>query len=416
MQQFADAASKDGLRMEWIGVHWYGGASFGEFKRSMQSIHDMYGKPILITEFAPADWGAKTKEENKWSEQMVLDFMKEALPWLERTSWIEGYAWFSFKQSWAVGTTSALFDEKGELTLCGRYYASVTTDLPGGDSRIGTEEDPIFVSVARGQAQLDCETVYTEPSPLPGKKGTAMILKNTNLANLPHLSELRASWNHNWGPHRVDEQPDAVEFLPTLWGGQSLDAARTKLASEVAPHVASGSVRRLLGFHEPDNSKQSNMPVTRALEVWPALESLEIPLVSPSCSDPFGPWLEEFMLNVDLLCLRVDWIGIRWSGPAVLPSLQDDLRALYEKFNRPLLLTTLAPKSDNANDMLRFMKKALPWLESTEYIRGYAWASTEGSASALFKRDGTLTACGRYYASVSPHSPKGDQSIRYRDP
>lgn len=401
--------------MEWIGVHWYGGASFEGFKRYMENIHDMYGKPILVTEFAVADWKAQSVDDNRWSETRVLGFMKKALPWLERTTWVMGYAWFSFGQSRAVGTSSALFDEQGQLTMCGRFYASVTTDSPGGDGTIGTEQDPSF-SLPRAQAQLDCGPVFVVPPPLPGKKGAAMILRESDLENLPRLSELNASWNHNWGPFRVDSQPDAIEFIPTLWGGQSLDTAKAKLTSEVAPHVASGSVRRLLGFHEPDNINQSNMPVSRALELWPALESLEIPLISPTCSDPFGEWLEDFMSSADLQCLRVDWIAIRWSGPPHVERLQADLNTLFAKFNRPLLLTHLSSNSDNPIEVLRFMKKALPWLELTDFIQGYAWTSPIDSPSALFDGNGALTACGKFYASVSPHSPHGDQSIEYSIP
>jgi Glycosyl hydrolase catalytic core len=143
MQTFATVAAEKCLRMEWVGVHWYGGVSFAEFRQRMEKFHDLYQRPLLVTEFAPADWSAKTVAENKISTAMVLDFMKEALPWLEATPWIAGYTWFSFNKSSPAGTSSALFDEAGALTTCGRYYASITTDRPNGDMRIGTDNDPI---------------------------------------------------------------------------------------------------------------------------------------------------------------------------------------------------------------------------------------------------------------------------------
>jgi Glycosyl hydrolase catalytic core len=144
MQEFAAGVAEKCLRMEWLGVHWYGEASFGDFQQKMEKFHDMYQRPLLVTEFAPADWSAKTAAENKISAAMVLDFMKKALPWLEATPWIAGYAWFSFGQDSPAGTSSALFDEVGQLTMCGRYYASIRTDMPQGDLLIGTDQDPLW--------------------------------------------------------------------------------------------------------------------------------------------------------------------------------------------------------------------------------------------------------------------------------
>lgn len=187
-----------------------------------------------------------------------------------------------------------------------------------------------------------------------------------------------------------------------------------ELNAEVVPKIQNGLVQRLLGFYGPD--RQSNMPVALALELWPALESLGIPLVSPTCFDPFGEWLEAFMAGVDLRGLRVDWIGVRWSGYPDFVTFQNEMHILHAKFQRPLLLTGMAPTTRyvGPSEMLTFMKKALPWLESTEYIRGYAWMPRPGTSSALFHSDdSTLTQLGRFYASVSPNWPEGDQSIQH---
>jgi hypothetical protein len=53
--------------------------------------------------------------------------------------WIAGYSWFSFKSSSPAGTSSALFDENGNITTLGRYYASVNTENPNGDQSIEIE-------------------------------------------------------------------------------------------------------------------------------------------------------------------------------------------------------------------------------------------------------------------------------------
>ncbi len=137
MRQFMREAEKRGYRVDYIGVHWYGSPSPTFFKERMLKIYNAYGKrPLLITEFAVADWGVKRPADNKYSEKAVLDFMKNVLPWMEKQNWIAGYAWFSFGKNEAHGTSSALFDEKGNLTACGRYYRSVTNENPEGDQSI----------------------------------------------------------------------------------------------------------------------------------------------------------------------------------------------------------------------------------------------------------------------------------------
>ena len=50
--------------------------------------------------------------------------------------WVAGYAWFSFEHNQAVGHTSSLYDKNGNLTACGRYYQSITTENPDGDQSV----------------------------------------------------------------------------------------------------------------------------------------------------------------------------------------------------------------------------------------------------------------------------------------
>lgn len=140
MRDFMTEADKRGYRVDYIGVHWYGGTSAANFKKKMIRIYKKYGKrPLLITEFAPADWKAKTPEQNRHKPARVLAFMKDVLPWMHEQNWIAGYAWFSFSPDSRAGHSSALFDREGNLTACGRFYASVTNENPSGDQSIQVE-------------------------------------------------------------------------------------------------------------------------------------------------------------------------------------------------------------------------------------------------------------------------------------
>lgn len=137
MPDFMKEADKRGYRVDYIGVHWYGGTSAKSFKDKMRRIYEKYGKrPLLITEFAPADWKTKTVKGNRHKPAQVLAFMKDVLPWMEEQDWIAGYSWFSFNIDAPQGTSSALFDKDGNLTACGRYYKSVTPKNPKGDQSI----------------------------------------------------------------------------------------------------------------------------------------------------------------------------------------------------------------------------------------------------------------------------------------
>ncbi|MEM7390827.1 MAG: glycosyl hydrolase [Verrucomicrobiota bacterium] len=137
MRDFMKEADRRGYRVDYIGVHWYGDTGAQSFKAKLARIYEMYGRrPLLVSEFAPADWGAKKPTDNRYSRADVLTFMKDVLPWMEQQDWIAGYAWFSFGYRQSVGTSSALFDDKGKLTALGRYYASVTPDNPTGDQTI----------------------------------------------------------------------------------------------------------------------------------------------------------------------------------------------------------------------------------------------------------------------------------------
>ncbi len=141
MRDFMREADARGYRVDYVGVHWYGGTSAKSFKAKMRRIYEKYGKrPLMITEFAPADWQAKSARQNRHSPARVLAFMKDVLPWMERQDWIAGYAWFPFGIDSRVGTSSAFFRKDGTLTACGRYYKSVTPEKPAGDQ--GIQPDP----------------------------------------------------------------------------------------------------------------------------------------------------------------------------------------------------------------------------------------------------------------------------------
>jgi hypothetical protein len=282
---------------------------------------------------------------------------------------------------------------------------------------------------------------------LPGKKGIGFTLraaeadKPGNLEqNLARILALDVAWNYSWGSQVVAGQPASSEFIPMSWGAWGEAGLKRNLDQQVRPEIEAGRVHRFLGFNEPDKKDQANMSYENALRYWPLLETLGVPLVSPACANPegiddpsaqgvSGTWMRDFIREVDARGLRVDYVGVHWyGGPQGPQGFKDKLQRIYERYGkRPLLITEFAPADWKTGgditkhrhtpaQVLTFMKDVLPWLESQDWIAGYAWFpfnanSPQGTSSALFHEDGSLTACGRYYRSVTPANPQGDQSI-----
>lgn len=140
MQEFMTRSGQLGYRVDFVCVHNYGGINAQTLLDKLERVYNLYGKPIWITEFAVADWGAASPEENKYTASQVLDFMKIVLPELEKRDYIHRYSWFSFGLNSAPGTCSALFDSDGNYTELGQYYANFTANEECGE---GVEVPPL---------------------------------------------------------------------------------------------------------------------------------------------------------------------------------------------------------------------------------------------------------------------------------
>jgi hypothetical protein len=124
--KFHQMAEKHSLPYGFMAIHLYGPPNANRFLAKLDAVHEKYGKPIWITEFAVADWNAERPGTNRYSEEVVIEFMKAVLPELERRPFVERYAWFGAgKASLAHEQlrTSRLFEKDGSLTALGAFYA-----------------------------------------------------------------------------------------------------------------------------------------------------------------------------------------------------------------------------------------------------------------------------------------------------
>lgn len=122
MIAFMEGVKKRALRVDFVCVHSYGGPDPEALVKRLEAVHQMFGRPIWITEFAIGDWKAKSVDQNQHRPETVLRFMEKILPMLDGLDFVERYAWFPSQPTSAPLGTSALFDENGGLTPLGECY------------------------------------------------------------------------------------------------------------------------------------------------------------------------------------------------------------------------------------------------------------------------------------------------------
>ncbi len=124
MLDFMARAEALKYRVDFVCVHSYGGPNAAALVKRLTQIHEQYGKPLWLTEFAVGDWKSKSAAENRHRPAEVLAFMKECLPALDELKFLERYAWFPAAVTNAPLGTSALFNPDNSLTALGEFYAS----------------------------------------------------------------------------------------------------------------------------------------------------------------------------------------------------------------------------------------------------------------------------------------------------
>ncbi len=125
MIAFMKGVEERGLRVDFVCMHSYGGPGVDSLLKKINKVHEMFKRPIWITEFAVADWEAKTPAENRHKPEKIADFVARLLPQLEAMDIVERYAWFHGGVSGNALATSKLFNADGSLTIVGKAYRSV---------------------------------------------------------------------------------------------------------------------------------------------------------------------------------------------------------------------------------------------------------------------------------------------------
>ena len=247
-------------------------------------------------------------------------------------------------------------------------------------------------------------------SPKAGeKKGYAIGTGDPQWARM--ITDLNAKWFYNWGSKRPLGVPEGVDWVPMIHHDSASNPATGALAQIHAEKEHKPTA--VLGFNEPDQKSQGDMTVEQALELWPKLEELNLPLGSPSGVHADCEWMQSFMKQAAKRKYRVDFVTIHWYGDPNAAQFMGHLDRVAKLYKMPLWITEFCPGDWNAlktgknkhtqKDVMRFIKDTLPRLERVSYLHRYAWfcATPKDAAlscSALFDADGSINPLGKAYA------------------
>lgn len=217
-------------------------------------------------------------------------------------------------------------------------------------------------------------------TPTPSPTAAPAAFKGVANSACADLTRLTVSWYYNWGTSPGSCR--AAEFVPMIWGQQKTPAAVTNALNE----VSRAGYRTVLGFNEPDKSDQSNMPVSKVLELWPHLTAnpnVKVGSPATSAGADGQAWFREFMRQADAGGLRIDFITVHWYGwnagscDAKAANFESYLRWI-ESFtgNRPIWITEygcLHKSNPDPATVEAFYKGSLEVFARHPRVQRYAW-------------------------------------------
>lgn len=253
-----------------------------------------------------------------------------------------------------------------------------------------------------------------------GKRGLGMSTSTSTGVWYENILNTHNNWYYTWGTTIPSAQeinmPANSEFVPMFWGAGNVNSSNI---NKLIALKNQGKIKYILGFNEPDLTEEANMTVEQALSLWPQLESIGLPLVSPATSYPSldpNSWFVRFMDGAIAQGRRIDYIAVHLYIGSNTGNYIKVLQEIYAKYQKPIWITEFAVRDDNtggipANNIytqemiLSFMEDLLPQLEALDCIYRYAWFNPSPTMAglwpcALFNSNGTLSILGNYYKTI----------------
>ncbi|HEX4336427.1 MAG TPA: glycoside hydrolase family protein [Polyangiaceae bacterium] len=241
-----------------------------------------------------------------------------------------------------------------------------------------------------------------------GGAGTGATCKRGIAANTAPGAAFHPAigWWYDWSM-KTSGGNTGIEFTPMMWGAADLNTA-----------VPAGS-KYLLTFNEPNFHAQSNITAQQAASDWPtvtkAAKAAKVPIISPAvnfcgpadqCNSGTSPY--QYLKDFFAACTNceVDYVAVHWYN-CDLPSLKDYLEPGgslegFEQFGKPIWLTEFSCNGSSSEaDNEKYMRAAIPYLESNTHVFRYSWFSAGPIPNAkLINDDGTPTDLGKVYIGL----------------
>jgi hypothetical protein len=229
------------------------------------------------------------------------------------------------------------------------------------------------------------------------------------------LIRLGVTWYYNW---ELSPPCPTPEFVPMIWGHTGTEQTASGIASELSGLVGSG-YRTVLGFNEPDNTGQSNIPEATAISLWPSFTtdaSVRVGSPATQANATGQAWFTSFMQSVNADTtgkLRVDFIAAHWYGWNT--GSCDDKAASLESYinwleaipgNRPIWLTEWGCLNDSnptAAVVQAFFSGAITMFAKHPRVERYAWYPWTTNNELVDADGGALTSLGTVFAAAPPN-------------
>jgi len=183
----------------------------------------------------------------------------------------------------------------------------------------------------------------------------------------------KVGWFYNWGadaPPLTDKL--GAPYLPQAWGWKDgAEFLKVSLKSD-AP--------LFLTINEPNEGGQANMDVGSGCSFWnqyvKPVQNQGKKIASPATSsNPKGfDWVVQFQKQCGA---HWDVTALHWYD-TTFDKFKDYVEKWHNQFNTPIIITEFALQNFNGGgqpslgEIYDFFGQAIPWLESQDYVIGYA--------------------------------------------
>ena len=204
-----------------------------------------------------------------------------------------------------------------------------------------------------------------------------------------YYSQFGLNWAYNYDDHTGVALPAWMNFVPMIHDAywEPLSDVQSRAAgwrSQVPPAY-------LLTYNEPDNSTAgggANMTTGEVISLWPQLQALGVPLVSPATQNTFDSWAYDFFNQIATNNYRVDYTAAHMYQSPNAGALIGNLQAVYNTWGRPVWLTEFSPvdwsntQSWSENDDYNFLAEFMWQAEGQDWLKRYSIFPFSGTNSA----------------------------------